>query len=144
MYENFDDLKEGTRFFQERTYSGLVEFVVESKDNNWAEIASTGTLSYGFMLSRETFEELPAEPRYIFYETYEEGMDGINKRDQQETQKVVDRYENDKEHFVLAMIKMAYERSLEDEYGNRNYAEGIKKVAGIHFPELDLEKGRDE
>lgn len=141
-FESFEELQEGTVFFQERTFAGLVKFVVESKRMVNGEpiinVLSESISGYGFECTEEIFTGCKELGKY-FYKTKELGQAHRNELDNEMQQEIYDKYKHDKDEFLKYVASIAYTYCMDGYNGDYVRGLAIKELAHLYYPDFDLD-----
>lgn len=139
MYKNFNELKVGSIFYQWRTYVGFVEFEVVEKVHYELVIESKSMTGYDFRLTEEAFNQfIEKDRRFYFFKTYDGAMNDKNKRDAARQKEYVEQFKNDKEAFFVELLKKAFLKEIDGEYGDYVEAMAIKELAEHYYPGMNL------
>ena len=138
MFNQFEELRVGTKFYQWRTYSGFVEFEVKSKHDHGLFIRSVSSIGYDFNLNEEAFTK-SIEAGRIFYKNLESAQNSKNEQDAKRQREYVDRFRDDKAAFTEELLQRAYAKEIDGEYGDDVVAKAIRELGEIHFPRFEVQ-----
>lgn len=145
MIHTFKELQalESKEVFIERTYAGWVTFkLVECTDTSIV-FKSTSISGFDFdFCGKFTIRDFEAYAQYRpICTSIEEARRYNTQRQEQVVSDYVNRYKDDKDAFIKDMIQTAYNAYAYAEYGDYDKAAAVEAVAGLFYPELDLEEG---
>lgn len=132
-YEDwFNEHDIGDCFYTLMTYVGAVKMEIVSKHEGYKSmvVKSVGEFDgYTQQINEEIYNRMYEFEGNGLFETEEDAEEFYLKREDRIKNNFIEEYSKDKNKFIEDMVRKAYEKECDPEYGNFAEAQGIEEVA---------------